>query len=141
MRAMGRRLRLESPTILDVNLCPARIPLSILMVEPEFPASRKTGYSEGSYPNSPRPLMMILDSRSSTLIPSLRMQFKVEWQSALEAKPEIVDVPFAIDASIATRCEMDLSPGTVDVPFIRADPLILIDLDIATCRMLHNDAP
>ena len=27
------------------------------------------------------------------------------------------------------------------MPFMHADPLILIDLDIATCRMLHNDAP
>jgi hypothetical protein len=69
------------------------------------------------------------------------MQSRVAWQSALEAKPEIVEGPFAIEASIATRCEIDLSPGTDDVPFMRADPLILIDLDIATCRMLHNDAP
>ena len=103
MRAIGRRVRLESPVILDVNLCPARIPLSILMVEPEFPASSRTGDSEGWYPNSPRPLMMILDSRSSTLIPSLRMQSRVAWQSALEAKPEMVDWPFAIEESIATR--------------------------------------
>jgi hypothetical protein len=65
----------------------------------------------------------------------------VAWQSALDANPVMVDGPLAIEASIATRWEMDLSPGTVDEPFMRADPLILIDLDIATCRMLHNDAP
>jgi len=36
---------------------------------------------------------------------------------------------------------MDLSPGTLSEPLILAGPLILIDLDIATSRMLHNDAP
>lgn len=69
------------------------------------------------------------------------MQSRVARQSALDAKPVIVDDPLAIEASIATRWEMDLSPGTDDEPLMRADPLILIDLDIATGRMLHNDAP
>ena len=62
-------------------------------------------------------------------------------QSALEAIPEIVDGPLAIEASIAIRCEIDLSPGTASEPLTDAGPLILIDLDIATLRMLHNDAP
>jgi hypothetical protein len=85
--------------------------------------------------------MMRFESSFSALIPSLRMQSTVAWQSALDANPLIVDGPLAIEASIATRWEMDLSPGTDVEPFMRADPLILIDLDIATCRMLHNDAP
>jgi hypothetical protein len=34
-----------------------------------------------------------------------------------------------------------LSPGRDRVPLIDALPLILIDLDIATSSMLHNDAP
>ena len=51
------------------------------------------------------------------------------------------DGPLAIEASSATRWEIDLSPGTLNEPLMRAGPLILIDLDIATCRMLHNDAP
>ena len=49
--------------------------------------------------------------------------------------------PSATEASIATRCEIDLSPGTRNDPRMAAGPLILIDLDIATLRMLHNDAP
>ena len=52
----------------------------------------------------------------------------------------ILDEPLAIEASMRTRCEMDLSPGTLSEPLILAGPLILIDLDIATSRMLHNDA-
>src|SRR5262245_41700197 len=77
----------------------------------------------------------------STVIPSLRMHSRVAWQSALEANPVTREGPLAIDASIATRCEIDLSPGTFNEPLIRAGPLTFIDLDIATCRMLHNDAP
>src|SRR6185503_9228949 len=78
---------------------------------------------------------------SSTVIPSLRMQSSVAWQSALEANPVKREGPLATEASIATRCEIDLSPGTFNEPLMRAGPLTFIDLDIATCRMLHNDAP
>jgi serine/threonine-protein kinase RsbW len=62
-------------------------------------------------------------------------------QSTLEAIPLTLDGPLAIEASIAIRCEIDLSPGTASEPLTAAGPLILIDLDIATLRMLHNDAP
>lgn len=53
----------------------------------------------------------------------------------------ILDRPLATEASITIRCEMDLSPGTFSEPLTRVGPLILNDLDIATSRMLHNDAP
>lgn len=69
------------------------------------------------------------------------MQSSVALQSALEAIPVTRDAPLAIEASIAIRCEIDLQPGTVSEPFTRDGPLILTDLDIATGRMLHNDAP
>jgi hypothetical protein len=69
------------------------------------------------------------------------MQSSVALQSALEAIPVTLEVPLAIEASIAIRWEIDLSPGTESDPSTRAGPLILIDLDIATFRMLHNDAP
>ena len=68
------------------------------------------------------------------------MQSIVDQQSALEAKPVMVEVPSAIDEIIATRCEIDLSPGTRVTPATLEGPLILIDLDIGTCGMLHNDA-
>jgi serine/threonine-protein kinase RsbW len=69
------------------------------------------------------------------------MQSSVVLQSTLEAIPSTLDGPLAIEASIAIRCEIDLSPGTASEPVTAAGPLILIDLDIATLRMLHNDAP
>jgi hypothetical protein len=69
------------------------------------------------------------------------MQSRVDLQSALEANPVTVEGPLATDASITIRCEIDLSPGTESDPSMREGPLILIDLDIATFRMLHNDAP
>jgi hypothetical protein len=64
----------------------------------------------------------------------------VERQSALVANPWISEVPEATEASIATRCEIDLSPGTEMIPLTRDWPLTLIDLDIATTGMLHNVA-
>src|SRR5215510_15342408 len=85
--------------------------------------------------------MISSEPLSSTSIPSLRTQSSVARQSALEANPVTLDVPFAIEASIAIRCEIDLSPGTESEPLTRVGPLILTDLDIATSRMLHNDAP
>src|SRR6185437_14940794 len=99
------------------------------------------GESDPRYPKSPLPWMTMVESVSSTVIPSFRMQSRVEWQSTLEAKPVMVVGPSEIEASIATRCEIDLSPGTRNDPRMAAGPLILIDLDIATLRMLHNDAP
>lgn len=68
------------------------------------------------------------------------MHSSVALQSVLEANPVIVDGPLAIEAIIATRWEIDLSPGTFNEPLTRDEPLILRDLDITTGRMLHNDA-
>src|ERR1044071_9845814 len=74
-------------------------------------------------------------------MPRLSTQSTVARQCLLVAKPLILEVPLAIDASIATRCEIGLSPGTGASPLIDPRPLILIDLDITTSGMLHNDAP
>jgi hypothetical protein len=65
----------------------------------------------------------------------------VDQQSALLAKPSTREVPCAIEASIATLCEIDLSPGTLIAPLIELCPLIRIVLDIATSGMLHNVTP
>ena len=65
-------------------------PLSIRIVDPELPASRSTGDRSVRYPKSPSPWITISDWYSSTVIPRLRMQFKVARQSALE--PQIVVV-------------------------------------------------
>src|SRR6185295_2531974 len=141
IRAIGRRRRLASPSIPLANRWPASSPLSILIVEPELPASKCTSGSLERYPKSPSPWMTMAASFSSTSIPSFRMQSSVALQSALEASPVTREVPDAIDASIRILCEIDLSPGILIEPRTLAGPLILTDLDIATCRMLHNDAP
>src|SRR5947199_10584772 len=44
-------------------------------------------------------------------------------------------------ASMARRCEIDLSPGNLTSPRILPLPLIPIVLDIASSALLHNDAP
>jgi hypothetical protein len=69
------------------------------------------------------------------------MQSSVDWQSALDAKARMVDIPSAIEASSAARCEIDLSPGMTASPMRAAGPLIANNLDMATSGMLHNDAP
>jgi hypothetical protein len=69
------------------------------------------------------------------------MQSSVDWQSALEANPRMVEGPSAIEASSATRCDIDLSPGITASPVRAAGPLIANNLDMATSGMLHNDAP
>src|SRR5215208_2012886 len=73
--------------------------------------------------------------------PSRSRQASVAPQSALVANPLMRETPLATEAIIATRCEIDLSPGTGASPLIEPGPLILIDLDITTSGMLHNDAP
>jgi hypothetical protein len=44
---MGLRLKLSSPSISELNLCPANKPVIIRIVEPEFPASSRTGSRAG----------------------------------------------------------------------------------------------
>src|SRR5262249_7070551 len=84
--------------------------------------------------------MTSLSPDFSTSMPRRSMHPIVDQQSALVAKPVMVDGPSAIDEIIATRCEIDLSPGTGAMPATLEGPLILIDLDIGTCGMLHKDA-
>src|SRR6185436_15923483 len=88
--------------------------------------------------------MTTVPSARSTSTPSLRTQSRVDWQSALDPNPVTEETPPATDASMATRCEIDLSPGTLILPRTVHGPLILsdfADLDMATSAMLHNDAP
>jgi hypothetical protein len=141
---IGLRRKLSSPSISEVNLWPANRPLIIRIVEPEFPASSLTGSRLGRYPPSPLPLTTRVPFTRSTSTPSRRTQSRVDWQSTLDPNPVIEDSPSAIEASMATRCEIDLSPGTRIAPRTARGPLILsdfADLDIATSAMLHNDAP
>src|SRR3954451_23792897 len=81
-RSMGLRESDSSPTILEVNDWPATIPLSMRMVEPEFPQSRG---ADGGASERPLPCTSITLPGPSTrlhLTPRARMQARVLAQSA-----------------------------------------------------------
>ena len=80
MRRMGRRESDSSPPILVRNGCAARIPDSIRIVEPEFPASRSPAARRG--PSSPFPRIATSVPAPSTSIPSALTHPSVDWQSA-----------------------------------------------------------
>ncbi len=60
------------------------------------------------------------------MTPNCRKHDSVDAQSALVAKLEMRDVPVAMVAMIAARCEIDLSPGRRTRPDIRRAGLIFI---------------
>ncbi len=75
---MGRRESDSSPPMSEVNGCAARMPESMRMVEPEFPASSS---ARGSW-RSP-PFMVTRPSAPRSIkAPNPSMQRRVEWQSA-----------------------------------------------------------
>jgi len=101
-----------------VNSCPARIPLSIRIVDPEFPQSSGI---VGSFSSRPLPTTSTAPSSFGPsarrqLAPNPAMHPSVLAQSCAAEKFRNRLVPSAIAASIAYRCEIDLSPG------IRTDP-------------------
>jgi len=96
---MGRRESDASPTKTERNGCPARIPESMRMVEPEFPAS--SGPDGARRPSRPTPAIFTTLSLRSILTPSDFRQLSVDWQSALEEKKWISLGPSAMAASMA----------------------------------------
>ncbi len=88
-----------------------------LVVVPLLPASRVE--EEADKPYNPFPWMNTRPISASTRIsmPSFRKQSIVERQSAPSRKLVISETPSAKEANITLRWEMDLSPGTVIVPF------------------------
>jgi hypothetical protein len=62
----------------------------------------------------------------STTTPSADRQDKVAAQSAAVEKFSTVEKPSAREAINAARCEIDLSPGTEQVPFKRRADAILM---------------
>jgi hypothetical protein len=131
---------------MEVKDWPARMPLSILIVEPELPESRVTGSVEGEYPLNPDPMIVIVSRSRRTGMPNRDMQSRVDSQSALCANPLMMQLPDAADANNATRCEIDLSPGISMLPTSGRGPVtdmlsdMLKFLDMATFAMLHKSA-
>src|ERR1700686_677323 len=109
MRFMGRFCSESSPVSLVVNFCPARIPANNRIVVPEFPASsaRQLLFS----PRAPRPVILTESFSIFTSAPNAFMHASGWWQSTPAAKCRSSLVPSASPASMAYRCEMDLSPG------------------------------
>ena len=112
-RSSGRRLSDSSPVSVARNGRPASGPASMRIVEPELPAS--STLAGARQPSSPPRIVTRAPSRS-TLTPSPRRQPSVEAQSAASEKLPMRVSPSAIAPRIAARCEMDLSPGSVNVP-------------------------
>src|SRR5260370_20931849 len=96
--AMGRRESDSSPANLLVNSCPARIPLNMRMVEPEFPQSRG---ELGACNFAPRPWIDTEPPFRSHFTPNVRRHPKVLAQSAPVEKFSRLVSPSAIPPSMA----------------------------------------
>src|SRR2546422_5001758 len=95
---------------------PARIPASSRIVVPELPASSMR--QDDFKPRAPRPVIRTVSLSRFTSAPRARRQSSVLSQSAADEKWRSSLVPFASAASMAYRCEMDLSPGGSSPPAI-----------------------
>src|SRR5271166_4359181 len=114
MRFIGRRDSDSSPIISMVKGWPATMPASMRMVDPELP---QLSGPAGSHSRGPSPSMVTVPRAScSTVQPRPRTQPRVLAQSAPGAKFSKRERPLASAASIAYRCEIDLSPGTRKLP-------------------------
>jgi hypothetical protein len=110
---MGRWLSDSSPNNSHSIACPANIPESMRIVDPEFPQSK--GAAGGR--NEPlQPSISTLVPLFFILAPSAPIHARVLAQSAPLEKFSNFVVPLANAASIAYRWEMDLSPRNCKVP-------------------------
>ena len=107
-RSMGRRRIEASPSSTDRKGSPASSPASSRIPVPELPTSSVP--SAGSRPLPPT--RRVHGPSSATVVPRASMIRRVQATSSPSLRPRIVDVPSARPASISTRCEIDLSPGT-----------------------------
>ena len=115
MRSIGRRESDSSPPMRVVNVCAARIPDSIRIVDPELPAS---SVSEGACKTV----------QPATFAPRRCCRFSSTPRQATASIPvstgnphrlnsySVRDGPSAIAESMAYRCETDLSPGSRTSP-------------------------
>ena len=117
-RAIGRERSESSPVMKAVKGCPARRPNRRRAPVPELP--RSSGRSGSARPPTPTPSTCHAPSaRRSTATPRSRSACAVASTSAPSSRPRMLLSPTAIAASISTRCEIDLSPGTVVEPLRR----------------------
>jgi hypothetical protein len=133
MRRIGRPLSESSPASVEAKGCAASRPATSLIVVPEFPQSSvRAGARNCGAPSSAAPapsmLTVVADDPPprSTRTPSPSSTESVDAQSALVAKFRISVRPRASDATMAARCEIDLSPGTRTRPQSLFAGLIII---------------
>jgi hypothetical protein len=112
-RAIGRRLSDSSPNSSESKGCPARMPASMRIVEPELPQSSGP---RGGEIRRLVPAIFIDPSLRSMMAPKSSIQRRVVAQSAPVEKLARVVFPLASVASMAYRCEIDLSPGSRTAP-------------------------
>src|SRR5262249_40322150 len=62
------------------------------------------------------------DISRRTLTPNLRSASAVPSTSSPSSRPSMLVVPSTCEASSNARCEMDLSPGTLTIPFKGSGP-------------------
>src|SRR5947208_16738207 len=105
-RAIGRRESDSSPMSSLVNSWPARIPLSIRIVEPELPQSSD---DTGTDKRGPHPLIVILEPARSHFTPSARRQASVLAQYAPVEKLSRRVGQSALSPCIASRRGNELS--------------------------------
>ena len=113
IRCIGRRLRESSPTTLEKNEHPDKIPESNRTVVPELAALRSL--RGASRPPRPFPWIRTVSVGPATLsisTPSPSRQRNVLKQSAPRGKFSAVVMPSAIAPISAARWAMALSPGT-----------------------------
>jgi hypothetical protein len=116
IRCIGREHNESSPVNVELKSCPARIPASKRIVVPLLPQSSA---ADGSHnPSIPTPVIMREAWSRSIVTPSAARHESVAAQSALVEKFLIDEVPSASAATIAARCETDLSPGILMRPRI-----------------------
>src|SRR5579875_2828598 len=122
-RPIGRERREASPVSTERNGWPARMPLKRRRLVPLLPASRISAGSRRPRRPIPRNERRMRTSGSgSSVLSTLRERriASVERQLAPGRKFSATVSPSASAPSIATRCEIDLSPGGTIVPRSRA---------------------
>ena len=111
-RFIGRFESDASPVSRLRNGCPARSPASSRIVVPEFPQSMScSGFLKTRlFPWT----ISVVSSAFSMWMPRERIAATVHRQSSLGRNPRMTHGPLLIAASITARCEMLLSPGTIN---------------------------
>ena len=114
IRRIGRELKDSSPISVAVRSCPARTPASIRNVEPLFPQSSECEGVISFWSPENKSLSFVF----SIEMPRAWRHDTVEAQSRAVEKFEISDLFDASAAIRAARCEIDLSPGSRNLPLI-----------------------